>query len=99
MQTSTSPNHEEISAEERADFTFHVRINGGPEQTLRVRTGIYVHAVAALPALLGIDIPADVEIWVPHLMPEYGPYFYRIERGEALGFEVRALIHQTEKEG
>ncbi len=59
---------------------FSVSINGGPEQTIKVRTGIYDSAAAAVPALLGIvDFPVFVTIWSPKLLPDYGPYKYRID--------------------
>lgn len=69
-----------------AESTFSIEIDGMPEQTITVKTGIYVDAVAAIPALLGTTLPFSVKIWVPHLLPHYGPYHYRVERttGESL---------------
>lgn len=61
---------------------FHVRVNDGREETITVRTTLYTVAVAAVPALLGCELPATVEIWVPRLLPQYGPYFYRVEFDE-----------------
>jgi hypothetical protein len=74
------------------ESTFHIRVNGAPEQTITVKTGIYRDAVAAIPALLGLREPLDVEIWVPHLVPEYGPYHYRIEQDEYVNLVVRHVI-------
>lgn len=63
--------------------TFHVKINNGPEQVITQRSGIYWLAVAHALATLeyeestGADEGAEVvKIWVPRLVPEYGPYFY-----------------------
>ena len=58
---------------------FHVEINRGPTQIIETRTGLYeLAAMAALATLNfkpseGLDI---VKIWVPDLLPDYGPYFY-----------------------
>jgi hypothetical protein len=59
---------------------FHIRVDGGPEQTITVKTGVYRDAVAAIPALLNLDLPITVEIWVPHLLPEYGPSHYLVRQ-------------------
>lgn len=56
-----------------AESTFSIEIDGMPEQTITVKTGIYVDAVAAITALLGTTLPFSVKIWVPHLLPHYGP--------------------------
>jgi hypothetical protein len=76
--------------------TFHFRINGGAEQTLTVKTGVYIDAVAAMPAMLGQAMPFDVEIWSPRVVPEYGPYHYRVERNEFGCIEVKILIVDAE---
>lgn len=59
---------------------FHVKINGGPEQVIETKSGLYNLAVSAALAQLDYeslpDEPDIVEIWVPSLLPEYGPYFY-----------------------
>jgi hypothetical protein len=52
---------------------FSIRVNDGPEQTLSVKTGIYQHAAAAAVAILDLDLPAKIDIWVPALLPQYGP--------------------------
>lgn len=61
---------------------FKVRINDGEEQDLTVNTSIYKSAVAAVPAIFGIEpdeFPIKVTIWWPKLLPHYGPYDYWIE--------------------
>ncbi|MDM9619061.1 hypothetical protein [Rhizobium sp. S96] len=62
---------------------FSVKINGGPEQEIVCRTGLYHRAAAAAVAML--DYPEKtgqwdvVEIWVPQLQPDYPPSFYAME--------------------
>lgn len=62
--------------------TYHIRIDDGPEGTITVETGIYILAVAVIPAITGV-IPElnrslRIEIWSPRLLPEYGPYNYEV---------------------
>ena len=68
---------------------FSIKINGGKEKTIKVKSGVYVAAVAAIPALLDIPpnkFPLTIEIWSPKLLPDYGPYFYYIEKqGDRVG--------------
>lgn len=58
---------------------FCVQINGGPEQILEVRTGVYKLAALASLAILEYESHDDydvVKIWVPRLVAVgYGPYF------------------------
>lgn len=74
------------------EVEFQVRINGGPEQTIRAQTGIYCLAAMAIPAMLGIDLPVDVEIWIPWNLPEYGPYRFRIEYNEFVQPVVKTMV-------
>ena len=58
---------------------FHVKINGGKEQVIETKSGLYMLAVATALAILDYDSNENneiVEIWCPKLIPEYGPYFY-----------------------
>lgn len=59
---------------------FCVQINGGPEQTLEVKTSQYGLAAIASLALLDYESHDDydvVKIWVPELIESgNGPYFY-----------------------
>ena len=51
---------------------FHFTINDGPEQTIKMKSGVYVQVVAAIPGVLGIDqdaYPLTIKIWVPDLLP------------------------------
>jgi hypothetical protein len=75
---------------------FHIRVDDGPEQTITVKTGIYRDAVAAVPALLDLDLPIDVEIWVPSLLPKYGPYRYRVRQNEYVGLVTEYLTASEE---
>lgn len=58
---------------------FMLRVDGGEPQVFETATGIY--NVAALQAFgkLNMPFPCHIEIWSPELVPEYGPYFYRID--------------------
>ena len=61
--------------------TFHFRINGGDEMTISIPSGIYMVGVAAALAYATEQEARaeeiDIEIWVPKLVPDYGPYKYR----------------------
>ena len=73
---------------------FHYRIDDGIERTIEVETGLYVSAAAAIPAIQGIgEFPIKISIWVPSLVPEYGPYHYVIREA---GGEVRKWISHEE---
>jgi hypothetical protein len=67
-------------SEAKNTTTFHVKINNGQEQTIETKSGVYKLAVATALAQLDYEHNEDgnniVEIWVPHLLPDYGPYFY-----------------------
>lgn len=79
--------------------TFQVRVNDGPEQTIEVKATLYHHAAAAVPAILGIrDCPIVVEIWSADLVPEYGPYFYRIEEDHYGNMVVRHVVRLKSSE-
>lgn len=61
-------------------YTFHVEINGGPEQKIEVVTSEYGLAAITSLGMLGYE-RADhyqvVKIWMPDLLVDgYGPYFY-----------------------
>lgn len=50
-----------------ASTQFKVRINNGPIQNLRTKSGFYVAAASAAPAILGIrDYPVKVTIWAEY---------------------------------
>lgn len=57
---------------------FMLRVNGGPMQRFEATTGVYSLAVMQAFGKLDMLYPCDVEIWIPDLLPDYGPYFYRI---------------------
>jgi hypothetical protein len=64
---------------------FHVEINRGPTQTIKTRTGLYILAAGAALAQLEYEPveegPDVVKIWVPEILPDYGPYFYAYDEG------------------
>lgn len=71
---------------------WHYRFDGGPEKTVSTPSGLYQTGVMAafaqedvkkLPTLRcpSVNAPYDghvLEIWVPDLLPDHGPYFYGI---------------------
>lgn len=80
----------------QSEFTF--TINGGKERTIKTKSGLYVEAVAAIPAKVGIkdtDYPATIRIWVADLLPDYGPYDYYIEKP---GAAVATLVMRWDGE-
>jgi hypothetical protein len=74
---------------------FKIRVNSGPAQDLNVRTGIYRDAAAAVPAILGISTPIDVEIWVEELVSDYPALHYRVSENEFGGLIVDHLIQRS----
>lgn len=72
---------------------FRIRIHGEKRaRALNVKTTVYRDAAAAVPAILGRALPVDVEIWDQDLVPEYGPYHYRIRQNEFGGIVVEHLV-------
>jgi hypothetical protein len=72
---------------------FKIRLHGETEvRDLPVKTTIYRDAAAAVPAILGRRLPIDVEIWSPDVVPEYGPYHYRVRENEFGGIVVEHLV-------
>lgn len=81
-----------------SDLTrFHFQVNDGREQTIAVKTGKYAFAAAAIPAMLDVDLPANVKIWVPRLLPEYGPYYYIVDYDECMRVVVSNAVPVTAK--
>jgi hypothetical protein len=75
---------------------FKIRINGEKRaRALNVKTTVYRDAAAAVPAIFGKSLPIDVEIWSPDLIPEYGPYRYRIRNNDFGGLVVETLTTRT----
>ncbi len=74
---------------DNAQETFTVRINGGDPRPFVGATGMYkyaaLQAVLSDPSLLPLPAankPLIVDIWIPRLIPEYGPYHYMIWENE-----------------
>lgn len=57
---------------------FKIKVNDGEERELHVETGIYRDAAAAVPALLGLYLPVEVEIWAEYEGKELSRFRYRI---------------------
>ena len=60
-----------------------VKINKGETQSLVTKTTIYRQAAACAFGMLSDgNMPALIEIWCEHLLPDYGPYFYIVDEDE-----------------
>ena len=70
---------------------FSVRVDGGDLRTIRVATGVYRDAAAAVPAILGVSLPITVDIWCEHLLPKCGPYRYLLFEDSCGGLQTRPL--------
>lgn len=77
--------------------TFHFTIDGGPEETITVDSGVYLNAVAAIPALFNLHVEDEliVRIWVPELLPDYGPYSYAIQYNGGLTISPAVKFYQN----
>lgn len=73
--------------------TFQIRVHGEQEvRALTVKTGKYQMAAAAAPAIFGLELPVDLEIWCDRLLPDYGPYHYRVQWNQFVCVEVQLLL-------
>jgi hypothetical protein len=84
---------------DRTDFTqtFSVRVDGGPEQSITVNTGVYRDAAAAVPALLGYYLPVVVEIWCEH--SDKGPFLFEVRQNKFVGLETCHLVRMPSIDG
>ena len=57
---------------------YKILVNGVDEFDFSTHHTEYQLAVLSAFGCLGLSYPCEVEIWVPHLLPDYGPYKYRI---------------------
>lgn len=77
--------------------TFHFRINDGAERTIKTKTSFYSVAAAAALAFVSndeISEGAKIEIWVPELLPDYGPHVYAATFNEYGNVEVGILARR-----
>lgn len=75
--------------------TFSVQIDGGEVRAFEAMTGVYSLACIAAVAMLTDKNVADVKIWIPELLPDYGPYYYRVQpRTTGSGFESVHLVER-----
>jgi len=61
--------------------TWHFRLNGGVELTTTTHSSVYEDGVRAAVDIVAADEllkPVVVEIWVPSLLSDYGPYHYHV---------------------
>ncbi|WP_222861538.1 hypothetical protein, partial [Streptococcus pyogenes] len=52
----------------------------------------YRDAVAAVPAIPGKSLPVNDGIWAPAVLPENGPYHYRVCENELGGLVVESIV-------
>lgn len=80
--------------------TFHIKINGGKEQVITTKTGMYHLAAAVALAQLEFDESGSedilIEIWSPTLIPEYGPYFYRYDHYNLYPFYPNSCLNTSD---
>lgn len=57
---------------------FKLRVDGAEPLDFEARHSTYSLAVMEAFGKLKLPFPCRIEIWVPELLPEYGPYHYRI---------------------
>lgn len=57
-------------------------------------TGDYARAAVIASAMADASLPCDVKIWCEHLLPTYGPYWYRVRSDECGRLVVAALIEK-----
>ncbi len=57
---------------------FKIKVDG-ETRDFESRFGEYALAVMEAFGKLNLPYPCDVEIWVPKLLPDYGPHLYRID--------------------
>lgn len=69
---------------------YSMRINGGDEISFDSERSQYSLAAMEAFGRLSLPYPCEIEIWVPHLLPDYGPYFYRI--GDFVDASGRAYV-------
>jgi hypothetical protein len=74
---------------------FGIRLHSGWEGKIEVPTGIYRDAAAAVPAILGIGLPIDLEIW--SLIPgiEDQRLAFRICENEFGQLVVKTLVPES----
>lgn len=78
-----------------ATTTFMIRVDDGPPQEFRVKTGIYQDAAAAVPAVLGVPLPTDVEIWATHEGRELSRFRFRCTLDDYGRFVVQHLVRRS----
>ncbi len=70
---------------------FHIKIDGGDEQTIEIVSSYYLSAAAAAVAFVNndqLDKGVQIEIWIPDLLPDYPGHTYAIIRNEFGNLEI-----------
>jgi len=67
--------------------TFNISINDGLTQQITTKSGVYEYAVAAVPALFDIELPAEVTIW-----SEFSEFRYRLRHDDFGHLRIEHLV-------
>lgn len=60
-------------------LTFRLRVDGADPVDFESDRGEYAVVVAEAFGVLKMPFPCTVQIWVEDLLPDYGPYEYRVD--------------------
>jgi len=58
---------------------YTIRTSDGEESSFFSMRSIYAEAVMEAVILWDLPVPCHLTIWVPKLLPDYGPYDYVVE--------------------
>ena len=63
----------------------------GVRRSVDAPTGDYRMAVVVAAALADPKLPVYVKVWIDDLLPEYGPYWYKIDNDEYVRLVVSSV--------
>ena len=75
--------------------TYMIRVDSGKPQEFKVKTSIYRDAAAAVPAVLGVDLPTDIEIWATYEGRELSRFRFRCTVDDYGQFVVQHLVKRS----
>jgi hypothetical protein len=73
--------------------TFNFMVDDGLVQTVDVKSGKYLYAAAAIPALFDLDLPCEITIW-----NEHKEFRFRAHHDEFGQFRTELLVPVTQRE-
>ena len=83
-------------------ITYLLRIDDGEPVEFTTDESEYAVAVMRAFGILRLPYPCSIEIWVPDLLPNYGPYFYRIDDFSPrpdIVYGAPSVMHATKNQG